>query len=101
MGKTIAMTGKFAESECDQIDTFARMHDLSRSAAIHYLVMEGLKTPTDKGDSVTFKFLENFAYFWKDREYKGFLRDGKAHILFGGDWLIYDVDKIPVEIIGG
>ena len=27
--------------------------------------------------------------------------DDEAHILFGGDWKIYKLDEIPVEIIGG
>lgn len=101
MGKTIPLTGKFAENECDQIDAYARMNNLSRSAAIHQLVMAGLKAPSDKGDTVTFRFLEDYAYFWKDKEYTGFLRGDEAHIRFGGDWHIYNKNEIPVEIIVG
>lgn len=100
MGKTIPLTGKFAENECDQVDAYARSNGLSRSAAIHQLVMAGLHS-SDGDGSVTFRFLEDYSYFWKGREYAGFIRGDEAHVLFGGDWKIYKLADIPVEIVGG
>ena len=102
MGKTIAITAKFTEEEAARIDAMAYSQGTSKSAVLHDLVMKGFNAPSSESfpDTVKFKFLENYTYFWKDREYPGFIRDGEAHIKFGGDWKIYKVNEIPVEIIG-
>ena len=104
MGKTIAITAKFTEKEADRIEAMAVAQGTSKSAVLHELVMKGFEAPkaenTAIADTVRFRFTEDFAYFWKDREYPGFIRDGEAHIKFGGDWKIYDLSKIPVEVLG-
>lgn len=104
MGKTIAITAKFTEEEAARIDAMAYSSGTSKSAVLHELVLKGFDAPVMGGtptlDTVKFRFLENYTYFWKDREYPGFIRDGEAHIKFGGDWKIYKLNEIPVEVIG-
>ena len=103
MGKSIPITAKFTESEADRIETMAVAQGTSKSAILHDLVMKGLevhKTTNAAADTVRFRFTEDYTYFWKDREYPGFIREGEAHIKFGGDWKIYPLDALPVEVIG-
>lgn len=101
MGKTIAITGKFTEAESDRIDSYAKIKGISKSAALHELVMNGFNQPSGETKTVTFRFKENFSFFWKDHDYIGFIEEGNAHIKFGGEWKIYKVDEIPADIIGG
>lgn len=103
MGKTIAITAKFTEKEADRIEAMAVAQGTSKSAVLHELVIKGFEAPKEEtavaADTVRFKFTEDYTYFWKDREYPGFIRDGEAHIKFGGDWKIYPLHKLPVEVI--
>lgn len=102
MGKTIPMTAKFTEEEADRIDSWAASKGLSRSAALHDLIMKSFEHHINENpgntDSVRFLFTDDYTYFWKGREYPGFIRDGEAHIKFGGDWKIYKLEEIPVEV---
>ena len=104
MGKTIAITAKFTEKEADRIEAMAAAQGTSKSAVLHELVMKGFEAPkvenTPVADTVRFKFIEDYTFFWKDREYPGFIRDGEAHIKFGGDWKIYPLSILPVEVVG-
>ena len=107
MGKTMTLAAKFSEEETNRIDSWAAAHGLSRSGAIHEIVMGAMQpcnnvVPTDstvKNEVVTFRFNENFSYFWKNKEYSGFLAGDEAHIKFGGEWMIYKLSDIPVEIV--
>lgn len=101
MGKTIPMTAKFTEEEADRITAIAGANSSSISAVLHDLVIKGLERPAETvaTDSVKFRFKEDYTYFWKDREYPGFIRNGEAHIRFGGDWKIYNLSEIPVEVL--
>ena len=105
MGKSVAMTAKFTEDESKRIDAWAESHKMSRSGALHELVMRSFADSkkadeSNDNDVVTFRFTEDYSYFWKDHEYVGFIRDDEAHIKFGGEWMIYPLKEIPVEIVG-
>ena len=103
MGKSVAMTAKFTEEESKRIDAWAESHKMTRSGALHELVMrsftESKTKETQDNDVVTFRFTEDLSYFWKDHEYVGFLRDDEAHIKFGGEWMIYPLKEIPADIV--
>lgn len=100
MGKTIALTAKFTETEADRIEAMAISGGISKSALLHDLVLKGMSShECASTDTVRFRFTEDYTFFWKDREYPGFIRDGEAHIKFGGDWKIYDLNILPVEIV--
>lgn len=104
MGKSIAMTAKFSEIECNQIDAWAALKGLSRSAAIHELVMKGFaenntvreEKPTN--NVVKFYFKDDYSYFWKDHEYIGMINGDDATIKFGGEWMSYKLADLPVEV---
>ena len=105
MGKTQTVASKFTEEELDKIDFYVKLNNTTRSALFHDLVMQGVSgenkskyVPSDLKE-VTFLFKDNFAYFWKDREYKGIIVGNNASIHFGGELKTYRLDELPVEII--
>lgn len=68
---------------------------------VHELVMKGLteNRPNNEGiRAVSFTFLADFAYFWKGRTYQGTLNGNTASIQFGGEWKVYDLKELPVEV---
>lgn len=104
MGKTQTVASKFTEEELDKIDFYVKMNNTTRSALFHDLVMQGVSGKKNNIISpnlkeVRFLFKDNFAYFWKDREYKGILNGSSASLYFGGEWKTYSMDELPVEII--
>ena len=105
MAKTVVVSSKFTEEECDIIDSWAAAHEMTRSAALHKLVMGAcqkteMMIPEKEDNSVAqFRFTENFSYFFKERIYNGFIREDEAHIRFGGEWMIYKLDELPVEVL--
>lgn len=106
MSKTVAMTAKFTEKESNLLDAWAESRGMTRSAAIHELVVRGIQNvsekqtkPAEENDVVRFLFKEDYTYFWKGHEYAGFVRDDEAHIRFGGEWMIYPLSELPAEIV--
>lgn len=102
MGRMIAVTGKFSEEECEQIEIFAEVHGMNKSQVIHELVMKGMKERPENDigvRSVGFYFTDNFAYFWKDKIYRGTIHGNEASIRFGGEWMNYKLDELPVEVV--
>ncbi len=105
MGKSITVASKFTEDEIDKIDWYVKRNNTTRSALFHDLVMQGIsgeaqtsyEIPSDL-KQVTFVFLEDFAYFWKGRPYKGLINGEDASVYFGGEWKQYKLADLPVEI---
>ena len=106
MSKTITVASKFSEEEIDMIDYFVQMNHTTRSALFHDLVIQGVKGNTNIDHvipsnvvKVTFKFTEDFAYFWKGREYSGIIDGEDAGVYFGGEWKHYKLAELPVEVL--
>lgn len=102
MGKMIAVSGKFTEEECEQIEIFAEVHNMNKSQVLHELVMKGMREAAANDDgvrSVGFRFLENYAYFWKGKTYRGTLYGEDVGIRFGGEWMNYRLSDLPVEVV--
>lgn len=106
MSKSITVASKFSEEELDRIDWFVKKNETTRSALFHDLVMQGVsgKAQTNHDipanvKEVTFRFTEDFAYFWKDREYKGIINGDDASVYFGGEWKSYRLKDLPVEVL--
>lgn len=104
MSRTITIASKFSEDEVKVIDWYAENKNTTRSSLMHDLVMsvvkgeEAIELPQNIHE-VTFRFTDNFAYFWKDREYKGIINGDEASVFFGGDWMHYKLDELPIEVI--
>ena len=106
MSKSITVASKFSEEELDRIDWFVKKNETTRSALFHDLVMQGVSGETQTNHDipanvkeVTFRFTEDFAYFWKDREYKGIINGDDASVYFGGEWKSYRLKDLPVEVL--
>lgn len=106
MSKSITVASKFSEEELDRIDWFVKKNETTRSALFHDLVMQGVSGEAQTNHDipanvkeVTFRFTEDFAYFWKDREYKGIINGDDASVYFGGEWKSYRLKDLPVEVI--
>lgn len=104
MSKTVTVASKFTEEEIDKIDWFVKQNNTTRSALFHELVMNGVNgTKTQVIDNtnireVTLHFIDDFAYFWKDRDYKGIINGEDASVYFGGEWKSYKLAELPVEV---
>lgn len=104
MSKTITVASKFSEEEIDMIDYFVQKNHTTRSALFHDLVMQGVKGGSPIHDipsnvqEVKFLFKEDYAYFWKNREYRGIINGEEASVYFGGEWKHYRLDELPVEV---
>lgn len=106
MSKSITVASKFSEEELDRIDWFVKKNETTRSALFHDLVMQGVSGEVQTNHDipanvkeVTFRFTEDFAYFWKDREYKGIINGDDASVYFGGEWKSYRLKDLPVEVL--
>ncbi len=105
MSKTITVASKFSEEEIDIIDYFVQKNQTTRSALFHDLVMQGVKGENSANEITTniqevrFLFREDFAYFWKGREYRGIISGEEASVYFGGEWKHYKLDELPVEVL--
>ena len=106
MSKSITVASKFSEEELDRIDWFVKKNETTRSALFHDLVMQGVSGEAQTNHDipanvkeVTFRFTEDFAYFWKDREYKGIINGDDASVYFGGEWKSYRLKDLPVEVL--
>ena len=109
MGKTIAVASKFTEEELNRIDFFVQQRNTTRSTLVHDLVMDAVDGRDSREDilgnsdikKVRFLFKDNFAYFWKDREYEGIINADAncANLYFGGEWKTYSLDELPVVIL--
>lgn len=106
MSKSITVASKFSEEELDRIDWFVKKNETTRSALFHDLVMQGVSGEVQTNHDipanvkeVTFRFTEDFAYFWKDREYKGIINGDDASVYFGGEWKSYKLKDLPVEVL--
>ncbi len=106
MSKSITVASKFSEEELDRIDWFVKKNETTRSALFHDLVMQGVSGEIQTNHDipanvkeVTFRFTEDFAYFWKDREYKGIINGDDASVYFGGEWKSYRLKDLPVEVV--
>jgi len=106
MSKSITVASKFSEEELDRIDWFVKKNETTRSALFHDLVMQGVSGEVQTNHDipanvkeVTFRFTEDFAYFWKDREYKGIINGDDASVYFGGEWKSYRLKDLPVEVV--
>ena len=110
MAKTITVASKFTEEEIDKIDWFVAQNHTTRSALFHELVMRGVDGTQSESElltkensdikEVTLLFTDDFAYFWKNREYKGIINGDNVSVYFGGEWKNYQLDELPVEIRG-
>ena len=107
MAKTNTLASKFSDAELDKIDWFVQKIGTTRSALIHDLVMQGVsgapvkhELPTGVQD-VVFTFKEDFAFFWKGREYRGIINGDDASIYFGGEWKTYKLKDLPVDYCVG
>lgn len=105
MGKAITVASKFTEEEIDKIDWYVKHNNTTRSALFHDLVMSGLERRTsEKYDlpvnvrDVTVRFKDHYAFFWKDRDYKGRIYGEDVSIYFGGEWKQYKIADLPIEI---
>ena len=107
MSNTITVASKFTEEELDKIDYYVAKNGTTRSALFHELVMNGVNGignyesiigSTDIRE-VVFRFKEDFAYFWKGRDYKGIVNGEDASVYFGGEWKNYKLEELPVDII--
>lgn len=106
MSKSLTVASKFSQDELDRIDWFVKKNNTTRSALFHDLVMQGVsgevqtkhEIPTNVKE-VTFKFIEDHAYFWKGREYKGIINGDDASVFFGGEWKHFKLAELPVEVI--
>lgn len=103
MSKTNTVASKFSDSELDKLDWFVQKMGTTRSALVHDLVVQGVngapvKHEIPKGvQDVVFVFKEDFAFFLKNREYKGIINGDDASIYFGGEWKTYKLSDLPVE----
>lgn len=103
MAKTNTVASKFSEEELDKIDWFVQKMGTTRSALFHDLVMQGVsgapvKHELPKGTKdVIFTFREDFAYFWKGKEYRGIINGDDANIYFGGEWKTYKLADLPAD----
>lgn len=105
MSKTITVASKFSEEEIDMIDYFVQKNQTTRSALFHDLVMQGVKGTQPEHElpnvqEVKFLFTDDFAYFWKGREYRGIINGEDASVYFGGEWKHYKLADLPVEVTG-
>jgi len=106
MSKSMTVASKFSQDELDRIDWFVKKNNTTRSALFHDLVMQGVSgevqvhhdIPSNVKE-VTFRFKQDYAYFWSGREYKGIINGEDASVYFGGDWKHYKLADLPVEII--
>ena len=104
MSKTFTVASKFTEEEIDKIDYFVARKGTTRSALFHELVMNGVNGTDDKViDStnireVTLHFIDDFAYFWKGRDYRGIINGEEVSVFFGGEWKNYKLAELPVEV---
>ena len=104
MSKTFTVASKFSEDELDMIDYFVQKNQTTRSALFHDLVMQGVRgaepeTEVGNVQEVRFLFTEDFAYFWKNREYRGIINGEDASVYFGGEWKHSKLDELPVEVL--
>lgn len=106
MGKSITVASKFSEEELDRIDYFVKQNNTTRSALFHDLVMQGVSGTIQKNhiipsniQEVIFRFTDDFAYFWKGKEYKGIINGEDASVYFGGEWKLYKLADLPVEVL--
>ena len=102
MSKTVAVSGKFSEDECQQIENYAEIHGMNKSQVVHELVMNGikLKPQNEKGvRSIGLYFTDNFAYFWKGNTYRGILTGDEVSIKFGGEWMNYHLSELPAKVV--
>lgn len=103
MSKTNTVASKFSDAELDKIDWFVKKMGTTRSALFHDLVMQGVSGAPVKNElpkdvkEVIFVFKDDFAFFWKDKEYKGLINGDDASIYFGGEWKTYKLKDLPVE----
>lgn len=106
MSKTVTVASKFTEEEIDKIDYFVAKQKTTRSALFHELVMNGVNGVKNNehivGNTnireVIFLFTDNFAYFWKDREYRGIINGDEASVFFGGEWKNYKLNELPAVV---
>ena len=103
MSKTITVASKFTEEEIEKIDFFVTKHNTTRSALFHELVMNGINGTNEKViDSdlreVKVLFTDDYAYFWKNREYRGILNGDEINLYFGGEWKNYRIEDLPIII---
>lgn len=102
----MTVASKFSQDELDRIDWFVKKNNTTRSALFHDLVMQGVsgeaqtrhEIPSNVRE-VVFRFKENYAYFWTDRDYKGIINGEDASIFFGGEWKQYKLADLPVEVL--
>ncbi len=103
MPKTNTVASKFSDAELDKVDWFVQKMGTTRSALVHDLVMQGVsgapvKTEMPKGViDVIFHFKEDFAFFWKGKDYRGIINEDDASIYFGGEWKTYKLKDLPVD----
>lgn len=103
MSKTNTVASKFSDNELDKIDWFVQKMGTTRSALVHDLVIQGVsgapvKQEMPKGvKDVIFVFKEDYAFFWKNREYRGIINGDDASIYFGGEWKTYKLADLPVN----
>lgn len=108
MSKTITVASKFTEEELDKIDYFVAQNKTTRSALFHELVMNGVNGVSHENEAVVgntnirevmFRFTDDFAYFWKGREYKGIINGENASVYIGGEWKNYPFKDLPVIVV--
>ena len=104
MGKSIVVASKFTEEELDRLDWYVKHNNTTRSALFHDLVINGLARKATEFDipdnvqDVTVYFKEDYAFFWKDKTYKGRIYGDDITIYFGGEWKQYKLKDLPIEI---
>lgn len=104
MSKTVTVASKFTEEELDKIDWYVKQNHTTRSALFHELVMNGVNGTNEQVidnsniREVVLHFIEDFAYFWKGRDYRGIVNGDEVSVYFGGEWKNYKLDEIPVEV---
>ena len=104
MSKSMTVASKFSEEEIDMIDYFVQKNQTTRSALFHDLVMQGVKGAPPVHEIVNVQevkcvFTDDFAYFWKGREYRGIINGEDASVYFGGEWKHYKLNELPVEVL--
>ena len=109
MSKTITVASKFTEEEIDKIDYFVAQNHTTRSALFHELVMRGVEGTVGDTELITegnsnirevrLLFIEDYSYFWKNKEYRGIIKGDDVSIQFAGEWKNYKLSDIPVEVL--
>lgn len=103
MSKTITVASKFTEEEVEKIDYFVKQHNTTRSTLFHDLVMKCVNGSDEEiinsnVREVTVVFTDDYAYFWKNKEYRGILNGEEINLYFGGEWKNYKIDELPIHI---